>query len=175
MKKCCIIGHRTIKNIESIEEKTKNVIIDLIKNRDVDTFLFGSRSAFDNLCCKIAGDLKRIDKLNITRIKYLCNNEFGFLEEEKEHCDKLFLHFFKNGLNYYDDVKSFKRLDRSGKASYVERNKMLIDDADICLFYFEHKDKCQAEKYLLPRNSGTNIAYNYATKTKKEIINIADL
>lgn len=43
-KVCCFIGHRRIDLIKELEEKTKNVIEDLIINKEVETFLFGSKS-----------------------------------------------------------------------------------------------------------------------------------
>ncbi len=173
MKKCCIIGHRQIKNIEVLKTKAKSVIMNLIINESVDTFLFGSKSDFDNFCYEIVSELIKIDKLNITRIKYACNGELGFTTEEKEKYDKIVANFFKNGLKDYEEVKRFQHLEKSGKASYIERNKMLIDDADICLFYYEYKEVCEVNEHLLNRNSGTNIAYNYAISRNKKIINIA--
>ena len=57
-KVCCFIGHRKIDLIKELEEKTKNVVEDLIINKEVATFLFGSKSEFDSLCYKIVTDLK---------------------------------------------------------------------------------------------------------------------
>ena len=52
-KVCCFIGHRKIeKNIE-FAQRVENVINDLIENKRVNTFLFGSRSEFDDLCHSI--------------------------------------------------------------------------------------------------------------------------
>lgn len=93
MKKCCIIGHKQIKNIEVLKTKTKSIIMNLIINESVDTFLFGSKSDFDNFCYEIVSELIKIDKLNITRIKYACNGELGFTTEEKEKYDKIIANF----------------------------------------------------------------------------------
>ena len=57
-KVCCFIGHRKIYLTKELEEKTKNVIENLIINKEVTTFLFGSKSEFDSLCHKIVTDLK---------------------------------------------------------------------------------------------------------------------
>ena len=48
-KVCCFIGHRRIDLIKELEEKTKNVIEDLIINKEVETFLFGSKSEFEQI------------------------------------------------------------------------------------------------------------------------------
>ena len=57
-KVCCFIGHRKIDLTKELEEKSRNVIEDLIINKKVTTFLFGSKSEFDSLCHKIVTDLK---------------------------------------------------------------------------------------------------------------------
>ena len=65
----------------------------------------------------------------------------------------------------------------AGKAVYVKRNCEMIDKSDICVIYYR-------DNYLAPKRknskrdlseyqpkSGTHIAYNYALKMKREIIN----
>ena len=44
------IGHRKIQNCERLTEQIKRTVLNLIDEKQVDTFLFGSRSAFDDLC-----------------------------------------------------------------------------------------------------------------------------
>ena len=66
-KVCCFIGHRRIDLIKELEEKTKNVIEDLIINKEVETFLFGSKSEFDSLGHKIVSDLSLIHISEPTR------------------------------------------------------------------------------------------------------------
>ena len=55
---CCFFGHRKIKETPELESKLIEVIEDLIVNRDVTTFLFGSKSEFDSYCKKIVDRLK---------------------------------------------------------------------------------------------------------------------
>ena len=50
------IGHRKIQNSELLTEQIKRTILNLIDEKQVDTFLFGSRSAFDDLCLEFAVD-----------------------------------------------------------------------------------------------------------------------
>ena len=70
------------------------------------------------------------------------------------------------------------KLVHAGKASYVVRNKEMIDKSNFCIFYYD-------ENYLPPRRgksndalihyqpkSGTAIAYEYAIKYKIIIINM---
>ena len=39
MKKCCLIGHRKVENIDKVTEKLKTTLINLIENENVTTFL----------------------------------------------------------------------------------------------------------------------------------------
>ena len=57
-----------------------------------------------------------------------------------------------------------KEIENAGKAVYVERNKAMIRDSAYCLFYYEKSDAAQ--------HSGTQTAYRFAEKEKKQIINI---
>ena len=51
MKSCSFIGHRKINESEELKSKLYNIVEDLILNKNVTEFLFGSRSDFDNLIC----------------------------------------------------------------------------------------------------------------------------
>lgn len=42
-------GHRKIEKNEKLKSELKRVILELITEKNVDTFLFGSRSEFDEL------------------------------------------------------------------------------------------------------------------------------
>ena len=43
MKTCCFIGHRNAKETPTLLEDLSNAVIDLIQNKEVTTFLFGSK------------------------------------------------------------------------------------------------------------------------------------
>ncbi len=47
---CCFIGHREINVTDELKEKLCVVIKRLITEESIDTFLFGSKSQFDDLC-----------------------------------------------------------------------------------------------------------------------------
>ena len=57
-KTCCFFGHRKIDETEELKNNLYEIIENLIVNEKVDTFLFGSKSQFDDLCHKIVTDLK---------------------------------------------------------------------------------------------------------------------
>ncbi len=48
--KVAFIGHRTIDQTKALREKLTQVIEKLIAEEDADTFLFGSKSDFNDLC-----------------------------------------------------------------------------------------------------------------------------
>ena len=74
-KVCCFIGHRKIEKSIELKQRVKDVINDLIENKGVITFLFGSRSEFDDLCHSIVTDLQK-NNPQIKRIIYTCQSEY---------------------------------------------------------------------------------------------------
>ena len=58
-KVCCFIGHRKIEKSVELTQRVRAVINDLIENKGATTFLFGSRSEFDDLCHSIVTDLQK--------------------------------------------------------------------------------------------------------------------
>lgn len=163
--KCCFIGHRNV-NLDEKQMNELNILLDdLINKKKIDSFLFGSKSNFDNICLKIVSQLKKIYP-NIKRIGYPCKNEMFFYEKDKEKYNKNFLTIIGQNINilFVDETISFKNQEKTGKYSYIKRNQEMINASDICIFYYD-------EHYNL-KKSGTKIAYDYALKNKKTIINI---
>ncbi|MBR6645965.1 MAG: DUF1273 family protein [Clostridia bacterium] len=166
-KTCCFFGHRKIDKTESLKNKLYETIENLIVENNVDTFIFGSNSAFDDLCLETATELK--EKYPHIRRVYARANYPEIDDWFKEIL-----------LQYHDDTYCPEHMENVGKASYVKRNKDMIDKSEICIIYYK-KD------YLPPRRklskshlsdyqpkSGTNIAYQYAVKKNKTIINLAE-
>ena len=50
MKTCSFFGHRDTLQTEELKEKVRETVERLIVEEGMDTFLFGSRSKFDDLC-----------------------------------------------------------------------------------------------------------------------------
>ena len=67
----------------------------------------------------------------------------------------------------YDETYFPLQLANAGKASYIQRNFEMIDKSAYCIFYYN-------ENYAssLKSNSGTKVAYKYALKRNKNIINL---
>ena len=81
-------------------------------------------------------------------------------------------------LEHYEETYFPEHIENAGRASYVERNQEMINRSDYCVVYYD-------ENYLPPRRrnskrdfidyqpkSGTAVAYSYAVKKKKGIINV---
>ena len=162
---CCFFGHRKIdKTPELIERLTKEIEV-LITEKEVSTFYFGSKSEFDDLCHKTVTKLK--EKYPYIKRIYV-RSAFQHIPDWYE--DSL--------LKYYEGTYFPEQIENSGKASYVERNQEMINKSDFCVIYYD-------ENYLPPRRrngkrdltdyqpkSGTKVAYDYAIRKKKEIINV---
>ena len=163
-KSCCFFGHRKIDVTEELKNKLSEIIENLIVNENVDTFLFGSKSQFDDLCHKIVTELK--EKYPHIRRVYV-RSAFQHIPDWYE--DSL--------LEYYEETYFPEKIENSGRASYVERNQEMINKSDFCVVYYD-------ENYLPPRRknsrrdltdyqpkSGTAVAYNYAKRQGLKIIN----
>ena len=167
-KTCCVIGHRKIADNEVMRRLIRTEVIAMIETKEVNTFIFGSKSRFDNLCYKIVTDLKKTHYPFLCRIAYITKGQFVVTEEERERFENVLNKITDKdmGLTAFDRIEYHDILDKSGKASYIERNRLMIDASDYCLFYYD-------ESYRPPHgNSGTALAYAYATKKRKTIIDL---
>ncbi len=168
-KSCSFFGHRKISLTERLKEKTQEVIEDLIVNHSVRTFLFGSRSEFDTLCHFVVTELKEKYSF-IKRISYTCKSETCILESERCEWEKIYSRLQKKEvflLGVEEEVEH-KTKYTAGKASYVERNQAMINDSDYCVFYYDEQNAINKRK----GKSGTAIAYDYAKRKNKVLINL---
>ena len=173
-KVCCFIGHRKIERTDEMVERLKDIINDLIFNKGVKTFLFGSRSQFDDLCHEIVTELQKKNP-QIKRIMYTCRSEYAVKKEEKEDLEKSWSNLLKRDvkLKDYDGEMMSERLLLAGKASYVERNQDMIDTSDYCVFYYNSEYQPPKRKYSkrdvseYQAKSGTELAFDYANQRKR--------
>ena len=135
-KTCSFIGHREIDENNKLKQKIKECIEDLIIKCNVQTFLFGSRSNFNNLCHEIVTELKE-KYPSIKRICYTCKSEGCTLESEKREYEKLYSNFFRREVHLiaYEEEFEHKTKYTAGKASYIERNQAMISDSDFCVLF----------------------------------------
>ena len=163
-KACCFFGHRKIdKTLELIERLTRESEA-LMTEKAVNIFYFGSKSKFDDLCHKTVTELK--EKYPHIKRVYV-RSAFQLIPD-----------WYENSLlEHYEDTYFPEHIENAGKASYVERNQEMINKSDFCVVYYD-------ENYAPPRRnsrrdltdyqpkSGTRLAYDYAVKKGKEIINV---
>ena len=182
-KSCCFIGHRTIEETPILKEKLNTVISDLLRS-GYTRFIFGSKSRFAFLCLKIVSDLKEIYP-HIVRVAYDTKSEHSVLQEEKEYIERLFSDPSGEKVNFLCVDQSIKddKMFVSGIASYIERDQLMIDNSDCCVFYYDidytPEIKIRSRKFVngckTSSQSGTAIAYRYAEKKHKQIINIFEM
>ncbi len=178
-KSCCFIGHRKIIETKELKQRLQNTIEILIKEKGVKTFIFGSRSEFDFLCHQIVSNLMSIYP-TIKRVVYTCKSELAVLKQDKAELEQIFSKAFKQDITLCEYEKEIEHKTKftSGKASYIERNKAMIDASDFCIFYYDEDYKPKTRKHKksdifeYQPNSGTSLAYKYAISKKKIITNL---
>ncbi len=159
----CFIGHRKINDTPQLWERLDDIITELTENGTVN-FLFGDRSEFNDLCFNIVGINKKIHP-EIKRIKFRVNYE---------DADDYTMQFLTGD---YDETVFPENAVGSGKNVYIKRNMALIDESEVCVFYYDEnytpprrkKDKKAIGDYQ--PNSGTALAYKYALRKNKIIVN----
>lgn len=162
---CCFFGHRKIDATNETRKRLYNIIKKLIVEEKVDTFLFGSKSQFNDLCYQITSELK-LDYSYIKRI--YVRAEFPYINDD----------YMSYLLESYEETYYPNNMLKAGGSVYVQRNCEMINKSKFCVIFFD-------ENYAPPRRkksnsaltdyqpkSGTKIAYNYALKKQKIIINI---
>lgn len=160
------IGHRKIQNSELLTEQIKQTVLNLIDEKQVDTFLFGSRSDFDDLCLEVVTEIQK-ERPGIKRV--YVRAEYPYISRDYEN----YL------LESYDATYIPENVIDAGKAAYVERNFHMIDKAGLCIFYYDENYKPPLKPATRGRitrdqsKSGTKVAYEYAIRQQKEIINLS--
>ncbi len=152
-KICCFFGHRVIENSEEVKYRLIKTVEQLIKEKRVYTFLFGSKSQFNDLCYDVVTELK--DKYS-----YICRI---YVRAEYPDINEGYEEYLLKG---YEETYFSEKLLKAGRAVYVERNYEMIDKSDFCIVYYKPNYKSLYGK------SGTSIAYQYAIKKQKNIINV---
>lgn len=163
---CCVFGHRKIDITNNLRIKLYNIIEELIVENKVDTFLLGSKSQFDDLCHQTISELKafypHIRRIYVrAQFPYINDNYMQFL------------------LQNYEDTYYPESIIKAGRLAYVERNYEMINRSKYCIVYFDEnyvpttgRRKQSSELTNSIPESGTKIAFDYALKKGKIIINL---
>lgn len=160
----CFIGHRKINDTPELRERLRCVIATLIQKGTVN-FIFGDNSEFDSLCYEAVTEFKEKNH-GIKRINFRKNYESA---------DDYTMRFLLSG---FEESICPKGVGSAGRASYVERNYAMIRESGVCIFYYDENYLPQRRKNSryditdYQPKSGTAVAYAYAVKIKKCIINI---
>lgn len=163
--KACFIGHRCIEKTKELICSLEETIVSLI-NKGVKTFLFGDMSEFNSVSWEVVSRIKE-KYPHIKRI--YVRSAFQYINESyKEYL-----------LKSYEETYFPQEISKAGKYAYVERNYVMIDDSTYCVFYYNQNYIPQVKRKskridlsVSKRSSGTKIAYDYAIKKKKTIINL---
>ncbi len=154
-KTCCFIGHRRVDMLEEGKKELYKTIEDLIVEKGVSVFLFGSKSQFNTICHKAVTEIKEkypeIKRIYV-RAEYPCINDDY----------KSFL------LESYEDTYYPESVLNSGKACYIKRNFEMINKSDYCIIYYN--DYYRREHY--EKKSGTKLVLDYAKNRRLKMINI---
>ena len=153
-KTCCFIGHRQAKRTEELKRKIEEIVCELIVKYGVEKFLFGSKSDFDDACYQVVTAIKEKKFNNIERV--YVRAEYSKITDE----------YIKYLLKSYEETYMPQKVERAGKGRYVVRNKEMIEISAIVVFYYDEENARE--------KSGTKIAYEYAKKKGKRIINIIE-
>ncbi|MBE7100180.1 MAG: DUF1273 family protein [Clostridiales bacterium] len=159
MKSCSFFGHRDTSQTEELKQKIMETVEQLIVEEGVDTFLFGSRSKFDELCHMVVTELKE-KYPHIQRIAYLCKHETACLAGAGMSLKHQIKELTGRDMYVaeYEDVKKSDRVNSAGRAAYVERNQWMIDESDYCVFY--------REMTRFNQKSGVFAAWDYAKQKR---------
>ena len=148
---CCFLGHRSFIETEEMKRAVKQAVEKLILEEGVNTFLFGSKSDFDTMCLNCVTELKakypHVKRINV--------------RAEYPDIDDNYLRYL---MCYYDETYYPECVRGAGKASYVKRNREMVDRSRFCAIYYD------ALYVAAHKKSGTQLMLEYATKQKREII-----
>ena len=164
-KACCFFGHRKIDETPELIERLIREIEILIAEKEVSIFYFGSKSEFDDLCHKTVTELK--EKYSHIKRVYV-RSAFQHIPDWYE--DSL--------LKHYEDTYFPEHMENAGRASYVERNQEMINKSDFCVVYYDvnyapsRRKSSRRDLTDYQPKSGTAVAYEYAMRKKRKIINI---
>lgn len=167
-KTCCFFGHRKINQTQKLSDRMFNVIEQLITEKSVDTFLFGSKSKFDDFAHEVVSQLKEKHP-HIKRI---------YVRSAYQHIPDW---YEESLLKHYEGTYFPEHIENAGRASYVERNQEMINKSEYCVVYYD-------ESYAPPRRknskrdlidyqpkSGTKVAYDFAVKKCRQVINVFEV
>ena len=167
MKSCSFFGHRDTKQTDELKEKVRKIVERFIVEEGVDTFLFGSRSKFDELCHIVVTELQKTHP-NIRRVVYVCKHENACLVGAGTSLTRQIEEITgrKERVLEYEEIKKSDRIDAAGRACYVERNYWMADESDFAVFYYDEQKKSPSVgvrlvwEYIEKKQNKKPVAFN---------------
>ena len=137
---CSLFGHRDAP--ETIKSTLKTILLDLIENKNVNIFYIGNNGSFDRMAKELLKELKK--NLNFNYYVVL-----AYIPPKTDDVD-------------YSDTIYFDELNfKPHKTRIIERNKLMINKADIVVTYVTHI------------TGGASRFKDYAIRKNKIVINIS--
>ena len=138
---------------------------------------------FVDLVWQIVQELKKEEFSFLETVAYDTKSEDSCLTSDVEKKNRMYSILLNKQveLMHFDRVVKCERSFSATKNTYIERNQQLIDESDICLFYYDEHYKPAKRKISkkgfseYQPKSGTGIAYDYAKRKNKVIINVKDI
>jgi len=158
MKACSFFGHRDTPQTEELKVKVREVVERLIVEEGVDTFLFGSRSKFDELCHIVVTELQEMYP-HIRRIAYLCKHENGCLVGAGMRLSQKIKDVTGRDeyVAEYEEIKKSDRINSARCACYVERNQWMIECSSfVVIRYKKIQTKQKNVGQIVPCNMQKN-------------------
>ena len=119
----------------------------------VDTFLFGSKSRFNDICHEIVTQIKG----KYPHVKRI------YVRAEYQHISDEYKRYL---LNDYEDTYYPEQIIGATKSIYVKRNYEMISKSEYCIVYYKQD--------YPNKKSGTRLAYDCALKNNKTIYNVSE-
>lgn len=137
MSNLCFTGHRDfLKNKdneyrEMFKQKMLGLLLEYIKEKDVDTFYAGGASGFDNFAADCVLELKK-EFPNIQLIEVLPFDRNNMIKKWDAQEQKLLLRICK----YADEIIEDRGSDYY-KDCYKKRNQYMVNHADYCIAWYD--------------------------------------
>lgn len=156
--KIAFIGHRNTLITKDLQEKLFYKLREHLQTYPETQFLFGSRSNFDKMCLMTVSQLKE-DFPQLKRV---------YVRAEFENINDFYEKYL---LTMYDCSFFPPQIKNAGKATYIERNRIMIDLCDILYTYCDPCYHVLNKKHICSCG-GTKAAVAYALSKHKITVNL---
>ncbi len=145
-------GHRYIENPNNVESLLEQQIIKYIQNKEYVEFLVGRNGEFDSCVSSVIHRVRKKYRKDNSSLSLMLPYLTAEYSKNKSYFE-----------DYYDNIEiSYAALNAHPKAAIQHRNREMTDRADLIICYVKNN------------SGGAYQTVKYASKIKKQIINLAD-